>query len=138
MLQRGLTEERIVGMGTSRWNGLIGVIAADAVLILLAVLFLYFPKVLPLPNLQVIPMTLWLVAVVLTIAGFGLIGGWIGVVAADAVLILLAALFLYFPKALPMPNLDIISMVLALVAVALTILGFGVIGLNKSVDQNTG
>jgi hypothetical protein len=84
MLQRGLTEERIVGMGTSRWSGLIGVIVADAVLILLA------------------------------------------------------ALFLYFPKALPMPNLDIISMVLALVAVALTIVGFGVIGLNKSVDQNAG
>jgi hypothetical protein len=125
-------------MGTSRWNGLIGVIVADAVLILLAVLFLYFPNALPLPNLQVVPMTLWLVAVILTTAGFGLTGGWIGVVAADAVQIVLAAVFLYFPKALPMPNLDIISMVLALVAVALTILGFGVIGLNKAVDQNAG
>jgi hypothetical protein len=63
---------------------------------------------------------------------------WIRVLAADALLILAAALFLYFPKALPVPNLDIIAMVIALVSVALTIVGFGVIGLNQSVDQNAG
>ena len=62
--------------------------------------------------------------------------GWICVVATDAVLILAALLFLYWPKILPVPNLDIISMVIALVAVALTIVAAGTSCLNKMVDRN--
>jgi hypothetical protein len=64
--------------------------------------------------------------------------GWMRIVAADAVLIVLAAFFLRYPKALPIPNLDIIAMVLALVAVALTIVAFGVTRLNNIADQNAG
>jgi hypothetical protein len=64
--------------------------------------------------------------------------GWIRVLAADAVLVVLALLFLYWPKALPIPNLDIIMMVIALVAVALTIIAFGVSRLNEIADQNAG
>jgi hypothetical protein len=37
-----------------------------------------------------------------------------------------------------MANLDVILMVIALVAVVLTILAFGVYRLNKLVDQNAG
>jgi len=68
----------------------------------------------------------------------GLRRGWIRVLVADAILIALAAVFLRWPKALPIPNLDIIAMVLALVAVALTIVAFGVTRLNNIADQNAG
>ena len=64
--------------------------------------------------------------------------GWVRVLAADAVLIILAALFYFFPKALPVPNLDIIAMVIALVAVALTIVASGVNCLNEIADQSAG
>jgi hypothetical protein len=64
--------------------------------------------------------------------------GWMRVLVADAVLIVLAALFYYYPKALPIPNLDIISMVIVLVALALTIVAFGVTRLNGIADQNAG
>jgi hypothetical protein len=66
---------------------------------------------------------------------------WMGVLAVDAVLIILALLLYFWPKilptiVLPIPNLDIISMVIALVAVALTILAFGVTRLNVVADQS--
>jgi hypothetical protein len=66
---------------------------------------------------------------------------WMGALAVDAVLIILALLLYYWPKilptiVLPVPNLDIISMVIALVAVALTILAFGVTRLNVVADQS--
>jgi predicted RND superfamily exporter protein len=64
--------------------------------------------------------------------------GWVRVLAADAVLIILAALFYFFPKALPVPNLDIIAMVIALVAVALTLVASGVNCLNEIADQSAG
>lgn len=64
--------------------------------------------------------------------------GWTRVVAVDALLILAALLFWTWPNALPVRNLDIISMVIAVVALALTILGFGVYSLNGVVDQNSG
>jgi hypothetical protein len=62
--------------------------------------------------------------------------GWIGVVAADALLAIAALVFWTWPRALPIPNLDIIMMVIALVAVMLSILAFGVDRLNAVVDQN--
>ena len=69
-------------------------------------------------------------------------GGWMRVLAADAVLIVLAALFYYWhqiiPIPLPIPNLDIISMVIVLVALALTIIAFGVTRLNAVADQSAG
>ena len=68
----------------------------------------------------------------------GLIREWIRVLATDAILIVLAVLFYFEPKALPVPNLDVISMVLALVAVALTLVAFGVTRLNDVADQNAG
>ena len=69
--------------------------------------------------------------------------GWEGVLTVDAVLILLAVLLYFWPKifsgiVLPVPNLDIISVVLALVAVALTIVSFGVTRLSHVADQNAG
>jgi len=64
--------------------------------------------------------------------------GWMKVLVTDVILIGLSALFFYYPKLLPIPNLDIISLVLALVAVALTIVGFGVTRLNGIADQNAG
>ena len=64
--------------------------------------------------------------------------GWMRVLAADAVLIVLAALFYFWPKILPIPNLDIISMVIVLVALALTIVAFGVTRLNELADQSGG
>jgi hypothetical protein len=68
---------------------------------------------------------------------------WMDVLAVDAVLIILALLLYFWPKVLPsivlpVPNLDIISMVIALVAVALTIVAFGVTRLNGFADQNAG
>lgn len=67
----------------------------------------------------------------------GLSRGWMSVLVTDAILIVLAALFLYYPKLLPIPNLDIISMVIALVALALTIVAFGVTRLNGIADQSS-
>jgi len=64
--------------------------------------------------------------------------GWMRVLAADAVLIILALLFYTWPKALPVPNLDIIMMVITLVAVALSLVAFGVDRLNEIADQNAG
>jgi hypothetical protein len=66
---------------------------------------------------------------------------WMGVLAVDAVLIILALLLYFwsqlFPTiVLPIPNLDIISMVIALVAVALTIVAFGVTRLSEVADQS--
>ena len=58
-------------------------------------------------------------------------------VAVDALLILASLVFWTWPKALPIPNLDITSMVVTLVALALTIIGFGVYSLNRIADQNS-
>jgi len=63
--------------------------------------------------------------------------GWTRVVAVDALLILASLVFWTWPKALPIPNLDITSMVVTLVALALTIIGFGVYSLNRIADQNS-
>ena len=68
---------------------------------------------------------------------------WMSVLAVDAVLIILAVLLYFWSKVfptivLPIPNLDIISMVIALVAVALTIVAFGVTRLSEFADQNAG
>jgi hypothetical protein len=67
--------------------------------------------------------------------------GWMGALAVDAVLIILALLLYFWPRVLPtivlpVPNLDIISMVIALVALALTIVAFGVTRLNEVADQS--
>jgi hypothetical protein len=62
--------------------------------------------------------------------------GWIRVVAVDALLILASLVFWTWPKALPIPNLDITSMVITLVALCLTIIGFAVYCLNGIADQN--
>jgi hypothetical protein len=63
-------------------------------------------------------------------------GGWMKVLITDAILIVLCALFYFYPKLLPIPNLDIISMVITLVALALTIIAFGVTRLNRIADQS--
>ena len=62
--------------------------------------------------------------------------GWTRVVAVDALLILASLVFWTWPKALPIPNLDVTSWVITLVALALTLLGFGVYSLNRIADQN--
>ena len=60
--------------------------------------------------------------------------GRLGLLAADALLVVAALVFWNWPHALPVPNLDIIFMVIALVAVALTILGLAVTCLNRVAD----
>jgi hypothetical protein len=61
--------------------------------------------------------------------------GWARVVAANASLMLASLVFWTWPKALPIPNLDVTLMVIALVALILTTIGFTVYFLNRVVDE---